>query len=124
MRGHIAGPPLERSATPAPPSAVRPAEPRASSVPTLHLTLPDGSRRSHILRDAVVVGRGDAADVRIDDEYASERHASFAFDAGSVFVEDLDSTNGTTLDGSLVTARVAVPSGSTVVVGKTQVQVR
>ncbi len=125
MRGHIAGPPLETAATPSPSSSVRqPADPSPPALPTLHLTLPDGSRQSHVLRQPVVVGRGDAADVRIEDEYASERHASFAAASGGVFVEDLGSTNGTTLDGSPITGRVAVPSGSTVLVGKTQVKVR
>jgi len=72
----------------------------------------------------IVVGRGAAADVTIDDEYASDQHAAFDFDGETVWVEDLGSTNGTRIGESKVEERTAVPAGTEVLVGRTRVVVR
>jgi pSer/pThr/pTyr-binding forkhead associated (FHA) protein len=45
-----------------------------------------------------VLGRGDAAEIRLDDPYASSRHAQLVMQAGVVVLEDLGSTNGTYLN--------------------------
>jgi two-component system, NtrC family, response regulator AtoC len=62
----------------------------------LVIMAPTGHVTRHPLpqRGEVVVGRGAAADVRIDHPSVSRRHASLAIDAG-VTVTDLGSVNGT-----------------------------
>ena len=47
----------------------------------------------------LVIGRDPCAEVAIDDENLSRRHARFEVQGGEVWVEDLGSTNGTTLNG-------------------------
>jgi pSer/pThr/pTyr-binding forkhead associated (FHA) protein len=45
------------------------------------------------------VGRSSDADVRIEDRYASQIHARLYSRGGSYYVEDMNSTNGTFLNG-------------------------
>ncbi|WP_437675879.1 sigma 54-interacting transcriptional regulator [Sorangium sp. So ce131] len=48
---------------------------------------------------ALVLGRGEVAGVRIDDKRMSREHARVAFDGRRFAVRDLDSRNGTAVDG-------------------------
>ncbi len=124
MRGYVAGPPLDAGTVPSPQSVRQP--PAAASPPRSRSILifdDDGQSTDHAITRPMVVGRGEAADIRIDDEFASERHASFAVEGGTVVVEDLGSTNGTTIDGRPVTGRTEVTSGTVVIVGRTRVVV-
>ncbi len=49
-----------------------------------------------------VLGRGDHAEIRLDDPFASSRHARIYEQAGTLVVEDLRSTNGTYLNEELL----------------------
>lgn len=72
-----------------------------------------GEKRFLLERNRSVVGRGDAADVRLSDDRISRRHAMVWCEAGKTYVVDLGSANGTTLDGSPVrTQPVGVPEGA------------
>jgi len=126
MRGHVAGPPLDSSPNPAPPAAQHPQPPVEKSHPTgdrsIVLVDADGTT-THAVRGVVVVGRGASSDVQIDDEFASERHAQFALEGTTITVEDLGSTNGTTIDGVRIEGRVEVAPGTAVIVGRTRVVV-
>ena len=53
-------------------------------------------------RGTLVLGRGQDADIRFEDELVSRRHCALSFDGQSVTVEDLGSTNGTFVDGNYV----------------------
>lgn len=46
-----------------------------------------------------VLGRGQDANIRLDDELVSRRHCEISFDGKNVTVTDLGSTNGTFVDG-------------------------
>ena len=50
----------------------------------------------------VVLGRGQDADIRFEDELVSRRHCALTFDGQRVTVEDLGSTNGTFVDGNYI----------------------
>lgn len=129
MRGHVAGPPTESSPTPAPPSRRRipgdeapPPAPRRAS-----LEIESGAGvppRVVELTGRVILGRGSGADVRLEDEFSSDRHAAFEPNGDTVWVEDLGSTNGTRIGGSVITERTMVPPGTEVLVGQTRVVVR
>jgi DNA-binding NtrC family response regulator len=71
----------------------------------------------------LVVGRSDEADVEIADPDLSRRHAAFTLRDGSVWVEDLGSTNGTEINGRAIT-RALLSAGDEVVLGRTQAIVR
>ena len=51
-------------------------------------------------KGTVILGRGQDADIRMDDELVSRRHCALTFDGIDVTVKDLGSTNGTFVDGS------------------------
>jgi DNA-binding NtrC family response regulator len=58
----------------------------------------------------LVVGRTQPADVEIPDPGLSRRHASFTWDDHGVWVEDLNSTNGTKKNGERVTRTQITPA--------------
>ncbi len=49
-----------------------------------------------------VLGRGDHAEIRLEDPFASSRHARIYEQAGTLVLEDLRSTNGTYLNEELL----------------------
>lgn len=49
-----------------------------------------------------VIGRGPTCDLRLDDEHASRTHAMVYEEAGAYFLKDLESRNGTRLNGERV----------------------
>ncbi len=50
----------------------------------------------------IVLGRGDRAEIRLQDPFASSRHARIYQQGGAVVIEDLHSTNGTYLNEELL----------------------
>ncbi len=54
------------------------------------------------LDDDLVLGRGDHAEIRLEDPFASSRHARIYTQAGTLVLEDLRSTNGTYLNEELL----------------------
>lgn len=68
-------------------------------------------------RDWLVVGRGRSADLVIAESTISRAHAAFGFDAEGFYVQDLGSTNGTTLNGSRV-ERQALKPGDEIQMGR------
>ena len=51
------------------------------------------------LSEGAVLGRGDGADIRLEDAFASTRHARLVPQGDVIVLEDLGSTNGTYLNG-------------------------
>lgn len=81
-----------------------------------------GKPKVHSKRLPVLIGRSDASDIklRIPKDSVSRRHCEFFRDEeGRVCIRDLESTNGTFVDGRQLKPRVATPvsSGSSVRLG-------
>jgi hypothetical protein len=72
----------------------------------------------------LTIGRAGDSDLIVDDEYASTHHAKLVFINGEWLVQDLDSTNGTYLDGQKVGTPVVVPNNTQVRVGQTTFELR
>lgn len=70
-----------------------------------------------------LLGRDVGADVRIDDEYVSARHAVITTVGDRVSVEDLGSSNGTWLGGEQITADRLLHAGDIVTFGRVQARV-
>ena len=65
------------------------------------------------------IGRSKEADVQIDDRYASSIHARL-FERGSrTYVEDMNSTNGTLLNGATLKGEAELIDGDTIQIGDT-----
>jgi len=65
------------------------------------------------------VGRSKEADVRIEDRYASGIHARVFSREGRFYVEDMNSTNGTLLNGATLHGEAELIDGDTVQIGDT-----
>jgi pSer/pThr/pTyr-binding forkhead associated (FHA) protein len=71
----------------------------------------------------VTVGRGGQNDLVLDgDEFASARHALIEARGDGVWVQDLDSTNGTFLNGARVVGAERMSPGDVLRVGETDLR--
>jgi pSer/pThr/pTyr-binding forkhead associated (FHA) protein len=66
-----------------------------------------------------ILGRDEETDIAVRDPEISRRHARISWQSGSYYVEDMGSTNGTFLNGDLVTSPQPLRSGDTIGVGQT-----
>ncbi len=64
----------------------------------------------------VIIGRDSAADIRIEDRWMSRRNCEIFEEDGGLFVRDLNSSNGTLVNGRHVTQSAITP-GDTLTVG-------
>jgi FHA domain len=72
----------------------------------------------------LTVGRGGQNDLVLDgDEFASARHARIEMRGDGVWVQDLESTNGTFVNGSRVAGAQRVDAGDVLRVGETDLLV-
>jgi hypothetical protein len=72
----------------------------------------------------VTVGRGGQNDLVLDgDEFASSRHARIEVRGDGVWVQDLDSTNGTYVNGSRVAGAQRLGGGDVLRVGETDLRI-
>jgi Inner membrane component of T3SS, cytoplasmic domain len=75
-------------------------------------------------RDPLTIGRSSEAGLVIRDDYTSSQHARLMLWGEQWMLQDLDSTNGTWLDGERVHAPVPVKVGSPIKVGATTFELR
>jgi pSer/pThr/pTyr-binding forkhead associated (FHA) protein len=76
------------------------------AIPTgIELTVADrGTIKTRRFGRRILVGRSPSADLRLDDPSVSRLHARIELRDDGVYVEDLGSRNGTSVDGVPVTA--------------------
>ncbi|GFP23256.1 hypothetical protein HKBW3S44_01115 [Candidatus Hakubella thermalkaliphila] len=81
---------------------------------------PEG-RRGEIfsVRDLMIIGRNPECHLPLADAYASSQHARIFFQDGGIFIEDLDSTNGTFVNGIRVSDPSALEDGAQIQIGQT-----
>ena len=72
----------------------------------------------------LLIGRGNDAAIRLDDDYVSTRHARIALSGDQWYVEDLGSTNGTYVGTSRITQATAISLGTQIRIGKTILEMR
>jgi FHA domain-containing protein len=70
----------------------------------------------------LVIGRALACEITIEDSYASSRHARLYDRDGHVYIEDLNSTNGTYVNGARVSAQQLLRPGDIVRIGDTELR--
>jgi len=75
-------------------------------------------------RKEIVIGRSPSADLVISDEFASNMHAKLVSVGDEWILQDLNSTNGTFLDGKRVTTPMTMRAGATVRIGTTTFDLR
>jgi len=72
------------------------------------------------LDSRLVLGRGENADIRIEDPFASARHALIYEQGNAVVIEDLGSTNGTYLNEELLQTPRPLHPGDRVRIGDSE----
>ncbi|HJQ06894.1 MAG TPA: FHA domain-containing protein [Nocardioides sp.] len=103
-----------------------PKQPKKRGNPT-HVTVVQGSNAgisADLASAPVLIGRGNDAAIRLDDDYVSTRHARIVSSGDQWFVEDLGSTNGTYLGAQRITQPTPIGLGSQVRIGKTILELR
>ena len=68
----------------------------------------------------VVLGRGDQVDIRLEDTFASARHARIVPQGSVLVLEDLGSTNGTYLNGEPLRGPQPLHPGDRIRIGETE----
>lgn len=112
------------------PSSPRPAKTKAGSkaprslglelVEAGQTALPPGELFP--LHDPFVIGRGAQSDVTLDDDWISATHLRLRRANGSWLAEDLGSTNGTRVNGRLLTGAVPVRPGDLLDLGRVKLK--
>jgi pSer/pThr/pTyr-binding forkhead associated (FHA) protein len=70
--------------------------------------------------EGAVMGRGDQAEIRLEDPFASSRHARLIRQGGIVVLEDLGSTNGTYLNEEILAGPQPLHAGDRVRIGDSE----
>jgi len=69
----------------------------------------------------ILIGRGDEANIRIGyDNFCSRRHALIFLDMNSCYLEDLNSTNGTYVNGKRINEKIQLNNGDIIGLGLTE----
>ena len=68
----------------------------------------------------LVLGRGDQAEIRLEDPFASSRHARIVRQGGVMVLEDLGSTNGTYLNEEVLGGPAPLHPGDRVRIGDSE----
>jgi Inner membrane component of T3SS, cytoplasmic domain len=91
------------------------------------LVLTAGPRKGQELRldrREVTIGRAENADLVIRDEFASTHHAKLVLMNGEWLIQDLNSTNGTFVNGKRVGTPIAVKANTPVQIGNSVFELR
>ena len=78
------------------------------------------SGSAYDLSDGALLGRGDQADIRLEDGFASARHARLVPQGDVMVLEDLGSTNGTYLNGEPLRGPQPLHAGDRIRIGDTE----
>lgn len=84
----------------------------------LTVLYPEQDRQEkEIPHDGLVIGRSKSCDIRLGDEFISAEHCKVYFESGYFFIEDLNSTNGTFIDGAQIERKAIFEPGQNIQIG-------
>lgn len=101
--------------------------PQATSHTASRLVITSGAKSGleiQLGRDPLTIGRSAESGLVIRDDYTSTHHARLLLWNDNWMIQDLDSTNGTFLDGKRVTVPTQVPLNTPVKIGTTSFELR
>ena len=116
-----------RRSPPADPEATGPVVPERQRAADLTLLLrsdsTDTATRIVLVPGRYVLGRGEDADVRVFGPTVSRHHARIDIDVGGASVQDLNSTNGTRVNGDRATGSLRLVAGDVLALGQVTLDV-
>ena len=71
----------------------------------------------------ILLGRSSSCDVRIDDEQISRRNTELICRNGRLFANNISQTNGTMLNGLMISGERELHSGDTIILGDTRITI-
>ena len=94
----------------------------AGSIPKLRVQTGPGLRAgsAYDLSDGALLGRGEQADIQLEDGFASSRHARLVPQGDVMVLEDLGSTNGTYLNGEPLRGPQPLHPGDRIKIGDSE----
>jgi len=92
-------------------------EPQEALPARLVVNFGKNNSQSFALTDKVIIGRSEAADIQLDDNFISFNHARVYKQGSAYLVQDLKSTNGTLLNGKRI-KKEALNNGDEITIGK------
>ncbi|WP_210508097.1 FHA domain-containing protein [Naasia sp. SYSU D00057] len=124
----VATPPAVQSLPTGPPMPAQGAsKPMATTRTASRLVITSGPKSGTDIAlgtEPLTIGRSSESGLQILDDYTSTHHARLLLWGDEWVIQDLDSTNGTFLDGKRVTAPTPVPVNTPVKVGQTSFELR
>lgn len=99
----------------------------AETGPAKHLVITSGPKEGleiELPREQITIGRSGESGLVIRDDYTSTHHARLMLWNDGWVVQDLDSTNGTYLDGARVTVPTPIPMNTPIKIGTTTFELR
>ena len=102
-------------------------QPKATVLTAGHLVITSGPKQGTELelgREPLTIGRSGESGLIIRDDYTSTHHARLLLWNNEWMIQDLDSTNGTFLDGTRVTVPTQIPLNTPIKVGATTFELR
>ena len=93
--------------------------PEPTNVPTLVCLTGDAPRQLALTKKTITIGRGHHCDIQILTHFVSREHARITTDRGTIFIEDLSSTNGVFVN-SIRVERHELHHGDLLTIGETQ----
>ncbi len=87
-----------------------------------NLKFPDGRRRS--IQGELTLGRGQAAEIKVDDPQVSRRHATIYLAQGALIIRDEGSANGTFVNEVRIQTPTGLQDGDRVRLGETTLTVQ
>ena len=101
--------------------------PRQSGAPATRLVITAGAKEGlevPLPDEFLTIGRSSESGLVVRDDYTSTNHARLIKSEKGWILEDLDSTNGTLLNGSRVTEPTQVPLNTPITIGTTTFELR
>lgn len=80
-------------------------------------SIADGMEKRAVISSPVRIGRGPNNEIVIDDSLVSERHCVITAENGNAYIEDLNSTNGTILNGMIITNKTLIRNNDVIRIG-------
>jgi hypothetical protein len=112
---------------PAPRSTPPPSATSSGQGPAQRLVITSGPKEGleiELPREQLTIGRSGESGLVIRDDYTSTHHARLMLWNAGWVVQDLDSTNGTYLDGKRVTVPTPIPLNTPIKIGTTTFELR
>lgn len=103
----------------------KPTKPRRGTPTSVEIV--EGANKGEVVSlegAPLLIGRGNDAAIRLDDDYVSTRHARIGSSGDQWYVEDLGSTNGTYVGNSRISQATAISLGTQVRIGKSILELR